>query len=509
MTGDETSQIEKAVKRRLGRARTDRDSRAPYINEVMRQQSPWRRRIGERRDRGSTRLDEIDDSFDNTMMEAAADFASDIQDLFTPTTDYWLKFEAAQRLSEAQKKEVAPQVAEYRKALFDAIWSSPFAESAPECYIDLTTGTMAVNIEDPDSLESIACRQVPLPDLLFDTNAWGGIDGRWIETTNCKREIKALYGSRLDKAKLPPDWNSSGDEKRYPVIDGWHRDWDHRQSERWVRTVWISNKLAWVDYAEGPGAPATGVARWRADCDSGWGVGVGMIASPKGRVLDELVYLTLTHLAKAVNPAFAYDEDGIFNPEGGIFAGTYLARARGSTMEELQSSQRFDVAFFEEDRLKDSILSAYQQDAPRQRGKTPPTAEQWADERVDSQRRLEIARPRITREWVMWIVQRFAHLLEKRGDLPDVELDGAVVKVRPVSPLSKARDLEAFHITSRVMAALVQWFGPQQVALMVDSGKVGEAIKKTLDERHIEFRDPNEIMELVRQAAQGQGVSIG
>jgi hypothetical protein len=97
---------------------------------------------------------------------------------------------------------------------------------------------------------------------------------------------------------------------------------------------------------------------------------------------------------------------------------------------------------FERDELRSVIRRAHYQDKPEQLGKTPPSATQWADERAERARRMGTPATNLVLELQIPIYTRFSYILERRGTLPKVVLNGQAVTLEPVSPLLRAQEQE-------------------------------------------------------------------
>ena len=104
------------------------------------------------------------------------------------------------------------------------------------------------------------------------------------------------------------------------------------------------------------------------------------------------------------------------------------------------------------------------------------------------------------------IIERVAWILAKRGVLPEVKLKGGkVVSVRPISPLSKAKDLEDISITGQVLSLASNIGAALQVGVPVDAKATMENLIATAKERHIVMKTDDMIMAEQAMAAAAQG----
>jgi hypothetical protein len=177
-----------------------------------------------------------------------------------------------------------------------------------------------------------------------------------------------------------------------------------------------------------------------------------------------------------------------------------MPRAVGSKAPEMMESKgRFDVQFMELDDLRSSIRRAHYQDKPEQQGKTPPTATQWADEAAERARRMGSPATNLVIELQYPIIKRFAYLLEKRGVLPKVELNGNAVALEPVSPLLRAQEQEEVVRIDRFAEMIAARFGPAIANIIINQIKHASDLADLLGVDKDRLRDEAEIADAIKQ----------
>lgn len=478
------SEDEKQVVRDIDAARQDRDQHSWWINETLRLAAPTYRRVGSSADPESLNT-ESDDQFDNELEIGGEDFASDMISTFTPREERWVLFEPADDLTEGQKREIAPQLKILGDTIFAEIERSNYFDAAQECFLMWGVTAMAVAVSDNGPMNPISFQPIEIPDLLMKRGPDGSVIGKWREMTLTPMQQHQLWGATHGtKFPMPERSKANKPEK---VIEGCDRDWSTPGVERWHYRILVNNKVRHAQTYEGAGSCPIIACRFRQQANSAWGPGPFKKATPRARVLDELGYLNLKGLNRSIDPAFSYEEDGLANFDGGMEPGNAYARANGSKAPEaFLPDVRFDASFFQVEEMRKGVKRAIYQDRPEQPGDTPPTLGQWMDEKAWNTRRKELPRDRCVREWVLPIIDRVAWILAKRGVLPEVKLKGGkIVSVRPISPLSKAKDLEDIQITSQVMS-MARGIGEAiQAGLPIDAKGTMENIIRTARERHI------------------------
>lgn len=479
-------------------AKQDREQHAGWINDTLRLAAPTYRRIGQN-NQANTLVEEQDDQFDNELEIGGEDFASDMISTFTPREERWVLFEPAEDLTEGQKREIEPQLAEFGAKVFAEIDRSNYYDAAQECFLMWGVSSMAVAVSDNGPLNPISFQPIEIPDLLMARGPDGSLIGKWREMALTKLQQHMLWGATYgDKFPMPEKGRRNTAET---VFEGCDRDWSTPGVERWNYRILVNRKERIKLTFEGAGSCPIIACRFRQQANSAWGPGPFKKATPRARVLDELGYLNLKALNYSVDPAFSYEEDGLANFDGGMEPGMAYVRANGSKAPEpFRPDARFDASFFQAEEMRKGIKRSIYQDRPEQPGDTPPTLGQWMDEKAWNTRRKELPRDRCVREWVLPIIERVAWILAKRNVLPEVKLKGGkIISVRPISPLSKAKDLEDVSITGQVLGMARSIGEAVQSGLPIDSKATMENIIRTTRERHI-------VMQTDEQIAQQQAL---
>lgn len=494
---------DKSLIRRVDAARQDRNRHETWLNECLRLALPTYRRVNQTLD-PEGRVQEQDDQFDNSLEITAEDFASDMISTFTPQHERWVTFEPSEDLTEGQRKEIAPQLEAFQRTINAEIDRSNYYDAAQECFAFWGVGAMVACISDMGPTNPLHFQPVEIPDALLERGPDGSVTGKWRELNLTATDMHYMWGVRWPALFPMP---ANGQNKMCKVIEGCDRDWSQPGTEAWNYRIIVNNKVKLTERYEGAGSCPIIACRFRQQADSAWGPGPFKKATPSARVLDELGYLNLKGLGRTIDPAFSYEEDGLANYDQGMEPGKAFARAPGSKAPEaFLPDVRFDASFFQAEEMRKNIKRICYQDRPEQPGSTPPTLGQWMDEKAWNTRRKELPRDRCVREWVLPILERVAWILAKRGVLPEIKLKGGkAISVKPVSPLSKAKDLEDISITGQVLGMATSIGTALQTGLPIDAKGTMENIIKTAKERHIVMMSDEQIMQQQAVAAAGQG----
>lgn len=490
---DANDPLLKTMRRKIARAEQDRNRHKPRISDCYRYALPWRHDFD--RTQPNDVLDEI---FDETIATVLEDFAADMLNTFTPQKNNWLSEEPAMTFDAGDMAQIREPLARRQTVIFSEMSRSNLYQAMQECYLDLGPGTMCVLIQDIDAAKPIHCEAIPATELLITRGPYGFVDGQFRRKEYLREDAKTLW----------PDgaWEKLGaepaDKERdcITVTDGCWRDWSDRGNERYHYVVECNGKKIWHKEYIGAGSCPFVVARWSKDSTTAWGVGPTYRTLPAIKTVNHFNYLSLKNYDKHVDPVTSYEDDGVMNLDNGIEPGKWLPRAVGSEPPKaIESQARLDLQAFEIDEKRSIIRRAHYQDEPEQIGKTPPTATQWADEAAKKARRMGTPATNLVQEWQIPIYRRFAYLLERRGVLPRVELNGEQVALQPVSPLIRAQEQEEVIRNDRFAELIVARFGPQVGIVIIDIVKYAQKQAKLLGVDPDLIRDETQIASAIEQ----------
>ncbi len=464
----------KEAEKRLEPARKDKDKHRSRLDDYYQYALPWRHQIDQ-----EYTDDDVDNIFDSTAMDAVADFAADMLATFTPIEFEWIEpVPSKVELTKKDRQVLQPQIEAFNEAVFAEIRRSNFSAEALECYQDLTHGTMAINITDIHISKPVFCESISANDLLIYRGPFKDIGVRGYDMMYAADQIPALWPKAKEDRDLMKIVNDSPAKMLKVTQVAW-RDYSDIGTEKWFFRAYADKKFLLEDAKfTGQGSCPITVARWMTDNTTTWGIGPGYLKLPDIKTANTLVELLLEKLEEAVDPMWSFEDDGVMNLENDLQPGMWIPRAPGSEVPQpLESRTNFDVSYFDRDGLRENILRGFYQDKPLQRGKTPPTATQFLEEAADAARRLGAPAGRLVYEWQFGIYNRFAYILQRRGKLPQVELNGEFISLEANSPLIRAqRQAEALQM-QQFVSVLTSIVGPEMAQASIDPVEAAYALK--------------------------------
>jgi len=504
MTDKEKREHETRINEQISKARESRTRFQTRYNAYYDLTAPTKKRVGN--DTSDPRpADDQDDIFDATFEEVSENFAADMLDEFTPSYRPWTKHEPVGGVaSVAMTKKIKEYITGRMEYLYDQIRQSSFEEAVQECYHDMAIGPAALMIRYSQS-GPIDCEYVPLAELLILPGPRGGIGWRAWERYPLEKDLSVIWPD-LDWPKIlgkdPTQLRKSN--SRIKITECFDRDYTN-DVEAWEYYLLVKGKIENAGYQQGPGSCPLQVGRIRVSVPSAYGLGPASKAVPAARTLNRLAYLELKRLGKVVDPPGIFeDPDGIFNPDEGFEPGYMYQAGEGFKFHDMAPQNDIREGFFKREELEMAIRRAMFQDKPFQRGLTPPSATQWIDESTDREKRKALPRARVHREWVLPILRRFEWVLEMRGELEELQIDGKAIKIEPVSPLSRASDTQSAQVSIQALTAMAGVF--PQFTMAVEMVETAQNITSKLGDENIKFADGDQVQQMLMQAlTQGQG----
>jgi hypothetical protein len=415
--------------------------------------------------------------------EIIGDHVTEVMNSFLPQNEQWCERKKGIFIKLPDWETIKAQVLADDIEIFSAIKGCNFyAEFAKAAYPDLGIGTMALWIDDPRPGENIIVQAVPLRELEINLGPFGEIDDRFIVRHTRNRHVKAL----LPGIEIPADIQKEIDEgpnKHTELRWGYWRLWDRLGDEHWRHVVMIKNRVVKTVDMVGEGCCPLVVSRFNATADWAYGLGVMLQGLPEFRQVDELEGQKVSHIELNLTPPMGYPDDSFAAVEQGLEPGmAYPVRpgSEGAIKPLYQPGSPEAGIYAVEDKIRHLRKLCYV-DYPEQRGDTPPTLGQWMDELARAQRR--IGTPGLTFWWEgpAKYFLRFKYLLESKGVIHPVKVNGKAVALTPSNPAQRAAEQQEVAMAVRAIQILGQAF-PEEFRIYVD-GKM--TIKAFLEKMRV------------------------
>ncbi|MEI8393486.1 MAG: portal protein [Rhodospirillaceae bacterium] len=416
--------------------------------------------IGQAADRRGERL------FDGTAIDAVDQLASSLLAQLTPPWSRWFGLEPGPDLGADERERMAPGFERMSAIVQSHFDRSNFIIEMHQCFLELATvGTASLLVEEnpPGEPSCLRFTAVPMAEMVLEEGPGGRLD-----TSFRRSELSlAALSRRFPNAALPDPVRGAGANARFTLIEAVLPD---GPAYRYV--VVLENAGSGpVVLAEGRFGQSPFINfRWLKAPGESYGRSPVMKALPDIKTANKVVELVLKNASMVVSGMWQADDDGVLNPSTiRLVPGAIIPKATGSAgLTPLANPGRFDVSQLVLNDLRARIRHALLADTLGPVSDARMTATEVLERSAEMARLLGATYGRLQSELLTPLLLRAFSILRRRGEIPDVSIDGRLVELKYRSPLARAQ-------ATRDVGATLQWLeaavglGPQALAA-VDLG---------------------------------------
>jgi hypothetical protein len=444
-----------------------------------------------------------DDGFLQTSVgfDTTEDFVNEALNTFMPQNEQWCEQKPGM-FAKALPADAEQKVNDNTTQIFGAIKSCNFySELGKAAYPDLGLGTMGMFITDPGAAQNLRCLATPLRELEINLGPDGNVDDRFAVRYTKNRYVNML----LKGITLPKDLQEqidSGPHKATEIRWGYWRLWDELGDETYQHVAMIKNRVVHSARLIGEGSCPLIVSRFGATCDWAFGLGRLLRALPELRQIDELEGQKVSHIELNLTPPFAWPSDSIAAIEQGLEPGYGYPIQVGSQdaiVPIYKPGPPESGVYLIDDKVK-RLRKMFYVDYPEQRGDTPPTLGQWMDELARAQRRIGYAGMSFWQEGPAQYFLRFKYLLQKRGVIDPVKVNGNIVALHPVNPAQRAAEQQEIATAVRFIQIAGQAW-PEEFKAYIDGAGSMKALLDKMRVELIKMRPKADVDAAIKQIA--------
>lgn len=377
--------------------------------------------------------------FDGTALDAVDQLAASLLGNLTPPWTQWFGFKPGPDLTPAEAEALAPVLEDAAKVIQAHFDRSNFSMEMHQCYLDLIVGgTASLYFEEtePGAFSAFKFTAVPLTDAVLEEGESGFLDGSFRVLSLTLAQLQARFPS----AELPHDVMRDGErdpQMRFSVLES-----ILPENGAYDYTALLHDQTHPVLLAEGRFAGSPAIAfRWVKSPGEIYGRSPVMKALPDIKTANKVVELILKNASIAVTGIWQADDDGVLNPATiELVPGAIIPKAVGSEgLRPLDMPGRFDVSQLMLDDLRSRIRHALLTDKLGQISDRRMTATEVLERSAEMALLLGATYGRLQSELLTPLIQRAFGILRRRGEIPDIALDGRYVALDYRAPLARAQ----------------------------------------------------------------------
>lgn len=426
--------------------------------------------------------------FDGTAPDAVDQLASSLLSELTPPWARWFGLKAGPELSPEECSQVSETLEKTTEILRQHFEHSNFAVEIHQCYLDLVTaGTACLMFEEAALGESTAFRfyAVPLREIALSESPNGKLD----TTFRCSDQSIETIKLRFPEAQLSEKIleNAARDSAyKLKVIEAVLPRGSKYGASGYNYTAFAYDEYEGSDNAlmlrEGVFETSPFINfRWLKAPGEVYGRSPVMKALPDIKTANKVVELILKNASISVTGIWQADDDGILNPANiKLVPGAIIPKAVGSKgLTPLEAPGKFDISQLVLTDLRNRINHALLADRLAQIEVPNMTATEVLERSAEMARILGASFGRLQSELLTPLLKRAFHILRRRGDILNFDLDGKIVDLQYKSPLALAQARkDVATITDWV--SMVASFGGEAAAA-VDYFETAKWLGKTLN----------------------------
>lgn len=379
-----------------------------------------------------------DKVFDGTCPDAVDCLSASLLSELTPAWHRWFDLTIGADLYGDEAKEASKtleHIANVLQAHFD---KSAFIVELHQCFLDLVTVGTACLLFEEDAIGANAAFRfsaVPLSQLYVEEGAHGRLDTTFRAHQMSLNDIQERFkGASLDKKTLE---RLKDKDARISVIE-----------------AVVPNAKSGYDYTvftnEGPdtfNVFKTGhfttnpfiTFRWQKAAGEVYGRSPVMKALPDIKTANKVVELVLKNATIAVTGIWQAEDDGVLNPANiRLIPGAIIPKAVGSKgLVPLQAAGNFDVSQLVLTDLRSRIRHAMLVDKLGEIKDPKMTATEVMERSNEMLHILGATYSRLQNELLRPVIMRGLMILRRRGEIPEIMLDGRLADVSYTSPLAR------------------------------------------------------------------------
>ncbi len=382
--------------------------------------------------------------YDGTAPDAADQLAASLLGNLTPPWTQWVGFRPGPDLSPQDASALAPALEKAGRIVAEHFNRSNFSVEIHQCFLDLIVGgTGCLVFEDvgPGSFTAFRFTAVPLAQTVLEEGRSGALDGAFRSLEFTLEQMQQRYPF----AEIPARTLREGEkdpQRKFAVLESILPEPDGT----FVRTALLTEE-------NGPGGtPAlllrTRLAaspviafRWMKSPGEIYGRSPVMKALPDIKTANKVVELVLKNASIAVTGIWQADDDGVLNPANiELVPGAIIPKAVGSDgLKPLDMPGKFDVSQLVLDDLRARIRHALLTDRLGQLSGPRMTATEVLERAAETALLLGATYGRLQAELLTPLALRAWEILRRRGEVPDLALDGRMVMLDWRNPLAQAQ----------------------------------------------------------------------
>ncbi len=378
--------------------------------------------------------------YDATAMDAADQLASSLLGNLTPSWSRWFGLKPGSDITPEEAKELAPALEKASKIIQSHFDRSNFAVEIHQCYLDLVVGgTASLFFEEAEAgaFSAFSFHASPLTHIVLEEGTSGFLDGSFRRLPMTLSQLKSRYPDAEIPARIQRE-ASKDPLTRFDVLEAILPN--ELTFDYTAILIHDANQPVMLQSGSFQQNPAINF-RWLKSPNEIYGRSPVMKALPDIKTANKVVELILKNATIAITGIWQADDDGILNPANiELVPGTIIPKAIGSKgLQPLEMPGKFDVSQLMLENLQNNVRRALLADKLLPAAGAQMSATEVLERSSEIAMILGATYGRLQSELLTPLIKRAYSILRRRGEVPDITLDGRLIAIDYLSPLARAQ----------------------------------------------------------------------
>ena len=436
--------------------------------------------------------------FDGTATDAVEQLAASLLAELTPPWSQWFGLVPGYDISAFDRSLASEELDRATQTIQGHFDRSNFAVEIHQAFLDLiTVGSATLLFEEAPigALSAFRLTAVPMSEMYFESGPDDEILGHFRSRSLPLQTLQSLF-PKADISRNADGCEADHQHRSLPIIEavlpgneGFH-----------YTAILLDRSEKPILLAEGmlPSSPFISF-RWLKGASEVYGRSPIMTALPDIKTVNKVVELVLKNASIAVTGIWQAEDDGVLNPANiRLVPGTIISKAVGSSgLTPLQSPGRFDVSNLMLDDLRGRIRHTLLVDRLGPLGNRRMTATEILERSNEMSRLLGATYGRLQAELLTPLINRAMRILGRRGEIPDILLDGRTIDLQYRSPLARLQARDDIQNTLTWLETTAQL--GQEAMQVVDLQTTARWLSERLGVPGQLVREPSPIADFVEQ----------
>lgn len=441
--------------------------------------------------------------YDGTLVLAMRKFVNRMIKALMPPEINWMQLSPGKLIPDELKEEKDRELQEATETFFFYLRQSNFDLAIYEAFTDMAVSTGVLQCNEGKSDEDpLIFSTVPQDQVGFETDPYGGISGIFREW----KDIPVDQAQWLwnDELKIPEEVMNSQPPHKMCVIECSYYDFKEDKYKYYV----IESKSKKIMYESDSDSWAWIPFRWSRTTAEDRGRGPAIDAMPTATTINRALEDEMKSASLKANPPYMAFHDFVINPYNFRIEPNTIIPVNPTGTETWPIAplpNGGDIAFSAlivndlRSQINEIMMAIPLQ--PTQ-GDKVRTATEVAIVNNELRENAGAAYSRLQRELFDPLVKRVIYILQKKGLMNKIKIDGKEVAITYQTPLSASKnftDIQTFVEFYQILSGI---FTPGVAINLVDAPKLPRWMGQKLNTQLDLIKDESEIISLIQQAMQ-------